>query len=546
MQNSLKRLPLKVTSFRNLIERNFIFVDKTDLLYQLITNEDEDNAFFLSRPRRFGKSLLLDTLAEIFRGDKNLFKGLKIGSTDYEFEKFPVLKFDMGISGESPEKLETAISEMLNAMATEEGFKLDASGYGIALRELLEKISDKYQKKVVVLIDEYDDPVSSNVDNTDLAKKNSEILRDFYAGFKACNDYLRFVLVTGVTRYAMMGFSAGFNHLTDISFDEEYSTICGFTASELDHYFAKHISRALEKQKSKGEMPKSARVEDLKKKILDWYDGYSWDGNTRVLNPISVLNFLKNAQFKKYWVRTYPSTNTISGVIKQNPWELTQDKLEKIEEVKLTWSSVGSMKPVPLLFQTGYLTVDKVTQKNDLLQYSFRTPNKEVAGSFHEAMNEGIFNLLGKNKTSEENNLKKNFLAFNEGNLTNRISALYSSLPAIHHEPKESFYHSLLHSYCFGLIPEIRSEEPASIGTPDILITINDNTYVVIELKYAPDTEQKDVDSLLVELAQEALKAIKEKRYGERYRQAGKNLIEVGLGVWGRGEVKVLFRDSRQ
>ncbi|MDR1394875.1 MAG: AAA family ATPase, partial [Deltaproteobacteria bacterium] len=234
----MKSLPVQTQDFRKIIEKGQLYVDKTDLLAKLADND----ALFLSRPRRFGKSLLISTLAEIFKGNQDLFAGLKILDPElgpkFEFIKYPVVTLDMSIDSYSQEALIESLLADLKLIAASHGLKLKKTTPGSALATLINHIHDDNKQKVVVLIDEYDYPVSHNIENLALAKSNSTVLSSFYASFKKLQHLLRFVFVTGVTRYAMMGLSAGFNNLTDISFDSEYASICGFTPEELDQYFS--------------------------------------------------------------------------------------------------------------------------------------------------------------------------------------------------------------------------------------------------------------------------------------------------------------------
>ncbi|MDR2141401.1 MAG: AAA family ATPase, partial [Deltaproteobacteria bacterium] len=295
----MKNLPLAIQNLREIIEGEYVYVDKTDLLRELIKIKQ----VFLSRPRRFGKSLFLDTLEEVFQGNADLFSGLKIAASGYEFKKYPVLRLSMTGDCSSPELLKEGLITKLEDIVKPyfPKVKLRSDKPGVALQRLIKDISQECGEKVVALIDEYDYPVSHYTDNPPLAKANTAVLSSFYVGFKEVDEFLRFVMVTGVTRYAMMGLSAGLNQLVDISFNPKYAAICGFTPDELDQYFGDRYDSVLEHQKSIGKMPVESSVADLRQKIFDWYDGYTWDGRTRVLNPISILNFFNDSYFKEYW-----------------------------------------------------------------------------------------------------------------------------------------------------------------------------------------------------------------------------------------------------
>ncbi|MDR2142272.1 MAG: AAA family ATPase, partial [Deltaproteobacteria bacterium] len=206
--------------------------------------------------------------------------------------------------------------------------KLRSDKPGVALQRLIEDISQERGEKVVALIDEYDYPVSHYIDNKPLAEANAAVLSSFYVGLKEVDEFLRFVMVIGVTRSAMMGLSAGLNQLVDLSFNPKYAAICGFTPDELDQYFGDRYASALECQKSLGKMPTASAVADLRQKILYWRDGYPWDGRTRVLNPISVLNFFNVSLFDEYWTATSPSSNFLNNAITSSPFAVTKNNLQ--------------------------------------------------------------------------------------------------------------------------------------------------------------------------------------------------------------------------
>ncbi|MDR2198587.1 MAG: ATP-binding protein [Deltaproteobacteria bacterium] len=590
MTKILKKLPIEVSDFKSVIEKNFVYADKTDLLYNLITYRDNVKSFFLSRPRRFGKSLLLDTLSEIFNGDRNLFKGLKIDDTDYDFQKYPVLIFNMNVSSDSPETLKLAIVDSLRLMLKKENLKLESTTPTAALQELLEGVYHKYKKNIVVLIDEYDDAVSSNIDNEILAKENSKILRTFYSGFKTYNRIMRFAFVTGVTRYAMMGISAGFNYLTDITLKPEYSTICGFTPEELDLNFSERYPLVLNTLNEKGYLstklwssyisPKLVQsqdkaniddqavriwsdlktVEDLKTEILNWYDGYSWDGKNYVLNPVAVMKFFHEAAFEHYWEKTNPSTNIITKLLKTTPFEFTMDKLQSVLQRDILDTEVGELKPVPLFFQTGYLTVNNVTCNDGEYLYSFKVPNLELKKHFYSMLNNAIFKRLTEDndKIQIMSELKKALFSKDGETLTGIMSAYFAGMPpvlqsrliiddcSLEAKPNynEHFFHQLLWSLFWSINPKTRAEEPGATGTPDLIVPLNDTSIAVIEIKYDKTTNTEEANTILNKLAIKALDAIKKKKYGENYKLPWNNVISIGVGVCGRGDVLALFGDT--
>ena len=537
----MKRLPLAKQSFRKIIESNNLYVDKTDLIYNLVTDYE---AVFLSRPRRFGKTLILNTIKELFSGDKELFKGLKIYSSDFKFEEHPVIYLNMAVRSNSSEILEKDLINKLNLIAKDYNLTLEVEGENLALAELIEKINIKYGKKVVLLVDEYDDPVSAHADDEALARSNSGVLRTFYTSLKDCHESLHFVFVTGVTRYAMMGLSSGLNHLTDITFNRRFSSICGFTHDELDQYFRDFYPSVLNNIIKNGYLPDNSNEFDLFQKLIDWYDGYSWDGEIKVLNPISILNFFDTSIFSDYWANTAPSAILLNNIISKSPFEFTYDKLIEIPERKFYTTTIDNFDKLAFLFQTGYLTINKITlDADDKRLFTLLPPNKEVKYDYFNILSNSLSHLLIKNAKLEAKNFFDAIITKDGDKLTNIIGAVFSLLPAEHHESnpaKESFYHCVFSAYCLGLAGEVRLEEAGAVGDSDLVLILKDDWRAIIEFKF--EGASPNPDSALARLAQNALDAIEAKRYDRHHRHRGKKVVTIGVGILGRGLAKAVFK----
>jgi hypothetical protein len=364
----------------------------------------------------------------MFRGNADLFSGLKIADSGYKFKKFPVIRLNMTMDCDSPEILkEEIINNLGNIAKSYTNVKLRSQNPGGALKFLIEDISKECNERVVVLVDEYDNAVSKYIDNIDLAKANTAILSSFYIGFKDIDEFLHFVMATGVTRYAMMGLSSGLNHLVDVSFKPKFAAICGFTPEELDLYFSDRYSSTLEDLKSNDYLPKESSEVDLRRKILDWYDGYTWDGKIRVLNPISIMNFFDERTLKPYWAATPPSISFLTEEIKTNPLFFTNTYLHGYSYLDISLATVGNINPVPLLFHTGYLTIDKISLIDDDLQYSFTVPNFEIEKPFYKILNEYLFI---KNSVTETAELNEALVKRNGTLLTKIIRRLFLRIPA--------------------------------------------------------------------------------------------------------------------
>ncbi|MDR1165950.1 MAG: ATP-binding protein [Deltaproteobacteria bacterium] len=548
----MKKLPLGVQTFEEIIEGGYVYADKTNYVYDLVS---EGKAYFLSRPRRFGKSLLLSTFKSLFSGPpdpsgppEGLFRDLWIGrESAYDFSRVhPVISLSMASDIDSATNLRESLLKKLEEINESEGLGLKITLPGTDWFFILKKLREKYDKKVVVLIDEYDAPVSDNIDKRDLAITNSEILKSFYSGFKDADEYLRFVFVTGVTRYAFMGLSAGLNHLNDITLNEKYAGICGFTKDEFKNCFSERLPIVLEKMKKKKRVALDANVAFLTKKINGWYDGYSWDGETMVLNPLSILKFLDLSVFADYWIQTNPSVAFLSKVAKENPLALLGNAEENVSQRSLGLAEVGGLGPVPALFQTGYLTVDKVIDIEDAGQYyTLKIPNLEIKVPNIKWFLDSFYGFLGKDPGIERDAFYGAISDRDAGKLTKIIDSVFAGLPVEHHVNNESCYHKVLYGYChkFGRI--VTPEREGAIGASDLLVIFPDGLYAVIELIFDKGNSFTRQDALLVALAQKALAAIEAKDYWRPYQAEAKETVKIGLGVSWRGQCLALIESER-
>ncbi|MFH0733629.1 MAG: AAA family ATPase, partial [bacterium] len=278
----MKRLPIGIQTFETLITDDLLYIDKTELIFKLIS---QNKYYFLSRPRRFGKSLLLSTLKEIFLGNKDLFKGLFIYDK-IEWEKYPVIHIDLSnvVYNDTIEKFQQSFIAELNYIAKKYNVEIkNPINHSYAFNELIKELS--VQNKVVILIDEYDKPIVDFITNKKKAAINRDLLRDFYSVIKANDQYIKFAFLTGVSKFSKVSLFSGLNNLKDITMSTEFSTICGYTQEELEYYFN---NRFEDTAKTFG-----YSVEKLKADIKLWYNGYSWDGINKVYNPYSILNFFQ-------------------------------------------------------------------------------------------------------------------------------------------------------------------------------------------------------------------------------------------------------------
>jgi hypothetical protein len=307
-----------VQTFPKIISSNQVYVDKTGLIHDLITGTLSNAPLFLSRPRRFGKSLLLNTIKNIFQGNRKLFSGLEIERRlGYRWDVFPVISLSLNTTCPKQNLFEASLLETVKEEAKDNGIDLDASSPSTAILKLIRELSRSHKSAwpqegkdlsmldmwtVVLLIDEYDYPLIGNIGSLKDSEKIRLSLRDFFSSIKACADQLRFVLITGITKFRQLSLFSSMNNTRDISLDEHFATICGFTKNEIVTSFSNYFDKTISTLKQKGQLGADAAKAELLENMMKWYNGYTWDGKSEVLNPLSVLNFFENKKFSNYLV----------------------------------------------------------------------------------------------------------------------------------------------------------------------------------------------------------------------------------------------------
>ncbi|MDR2197984.1 MAG: AAA family ATPase [Deltaproteobacteria bacterium] len=492
----LKQLPLGDRDFVGIVDLNFLYADKTKFIYDLINGPS--NSYFLSRPRRFGKTLLLHTLNELFTGNRKRFKGLWIDDSNYDFPKHPVIPLTLTMDASNTELLKANIINELKAIAKKEEVDVYGLTPDMYFGELITALHDKFNTKVVVLIDEYDAPVSNYISNLELAEANAKILHNLFASLKKLNvsPCLHFTLVTGITRYALNSTDSGPNHLTDISLDPRYAGICGFTLEEFDSLFSDRMEETLSSLIKSGTLKSSDTIEDLKIQIFKWYNGYNWGEPTRVLNPYSILNFFSSKHFDNFWIQS-GRPNHLTALIRKRPLDFLAPRLKSYLSEELRKTDLSGLSPVHALFHSGYLTVDEITnisrQPSDSLitatldAYSFKLPNYEVSSSYYADCFVIIFNLANAEQLKERGaELKKAILSRDSEVLSAIVKNSISTLSCYQKPKSEKDFRAIIHVLLFGMGFKVRSEDVGSTGRLDLCLELEDKVFVVIELKYCP------------------------------------------------------------
>ena len=344
-----KFLPVGIQSFEQMITGNFLYVDKTRYIYDMV--RPPQGFYFLARPRRFGKSLTVSTFEALFKGKRNLFADLQIVRTDWEWQCFPVLKIDFTqINSETPEKLEASLLNYVYEISDSEDIKHSIRSLPDCFVRLIIRLAAKYQKPVVVLADEYDKPIIDHLGKgekqLEIAKNNRDKLKQFFGVLKGgdVSAVLRFVFITGVSKFSRVSIFSELNNLEDITMAESYTALLGYTKDELETYFKPFVKRLAEKR---GDSEK-----EIMTKLARYYDGYRFsESDIRVYNPFSVLSALKKKAFKNYWFET-GTPSFLINLLRENNWYLPGIEGMQATEAVFSTYELENLQPEALLFQT--------------------------------------------------------------------------------------------------------------------------------------------------------------------------------------------------
>lgn len=507
----MKNLPIGIQNFAELIEGGYLYIDKTEEIYKLM--ERGGKYYFISRPRRFGKSLMISTLKEIFSGNKQLFKGLWIYDK-IDWQSFPVIHIDfLKINGKTPEILEKSLVKRIRKIAGQLGVKLGPEGdYKDLFGELIEELAEKSSQKVVILIDEYDKPIIDHLDAADrtIAKENRTILKNFYSIIKGMDEYLKFVMLTGVSKFSKVSIFSDLNNLNDITINERFTTLMGCTQQDLEHYFSDRIVVLAE--------IRDADKKTTLAKIRTWYNGYSWDGENFLYNPFSLLLLFDNNNFDNYWFSTGTPT-FLTKLIKNRNIEITDFENLEAGGYIFDISDIDSIEVVSLLFQTGYLTIKNVetsAAEESGNRYILNYPNLEVKQSFLRHL---LKTFTGKDMVTGAKTLDALTNSLRENDLSRFFEAIRSMFSAIPYNifpgDRESYYHTVIYLVLSLVGLSVQAEIQTNTGRIDAVLETGENIYVMEFKLGSPE---------------EALAQIKGKKYYEPYLGKGKGITFVGAG----------------
>ena len=527
----MKKLPVGIQTFRKIIEDNCVYVDKTQYIYNLINGA---SCYFLSRPRRFGKSLLLDTIGEVFNGNKELFEGLFIYESDYDFKKYPVIRLDMGgISNQTSESMKESLLAELRYLAEEEGLVATGASPGDLFKRLIRDLNKKHGERVVVLIDEYDKPILDHINNLEQAEANRQALRELYGILKTMDQFLRFTFITGVSKFTKTSIFSGLNNLIDITMTKDFANICGIEVESLDEFFGEHISDL-------SKLDEFKLYDDLQGEILTWYDGYSWDGARRVINPFGLLTFFMQKRFGSYWYVS-GSPKFLIDLIKKNPDMYTGFGSLVISEHMMDSVEIDRITVAPLLFQTGYLTVKEVLLTSGSHEYLLEIPNLEVREAFNMQIIAGLTENSDALTGAIYRRIRESLKAGDLAGVLDVLKSLFASIPYELQVNKEAYYHSIFYAIMTVLGFNIDAEVSVSRGRIDAVLELDDKVYV-LEFKYkdcAFDAEPEAKQKLFAEALEEAAAQIKGRGYADKYKNSGKAVYQAAFAFLGRDDIEM-------
>ena len=499
----MKNLTTSVYTFEDLIEGKFLYVDKTELLNELL--QPAKGIFFLSRPRRFGKSLTLSTLKAVFRNKRHLFKGLALDSMAYDWKEYPVIHIDLGDrSSATAELLNKSLCNAVDESAAILQIKLTSQNASERFRELV--LNASQHDKVVILIDEYDKPILDNA----TAKNVDEIrrvLEDFYSVIKATEPYQRFVLLTGVSKFSKVSVFSKLNNLTDITMDARYATMLGYTQKELETNFAEYIDHIV---KAQG-IDRNALLAKLK----EWYNGYKFHPKTEtVYNPVSIGKFFESSgEFKNYWFET-GTPSFLLKLAKQQQFDFEKELTQKVSQLAFASYEIDRLSTLPLLFQTGYLTIKSFVQDEDDTFYYLNFPNREVEAAFESYL---LDEYSGVNKERVEVYAADMVKMLRNGEIDvfmENMKLFFTNIPNDIHIAQEKYYQTIFF-IVFRLIGlRIEAECSTNIGYIDAVAQTDKYIYI-FEFKLNKSPEN-------------ALKQIHEKGYFQKFMNSGKDIILIG------------------
>lgn len=500
----MNRLTTSIPDFEKLINEGYLYVDKTEYIWRLI--EPGGESFFLSRPRRFGKSLTVSTLEAVFQGKKELFKGLAIYDKPYDWKPYPIIHLSFGdynVVSDAVRELSGYLTAKIQRIADEHGVPMSGDTPGLCFGNLVDTLSK--QGDVVILVDEYDKPILDNITDPHI-KEIQKALKGFYSVLKDRNSQERFLFVTGVSKFSHVSLFSDLNNLTDITMDARFACMFGYTQEELEANFGDRITALV----GDGDLA------EFKNKIKEWYDGYRFEaGSETVYNPVSLAKFIQSGgKFNNYWFST-GTPSFLLELIGRKRFDLEDVLKSPVSAFAFDAYEVENLNPLTLLLQTGYLTIESAVERYGDTAYLLRFPNLEVKGSFETYLAGHCSGLLADEVKVSVYRLADAVTAGDVDGFMESMKVFFAKVPYDVHRKDENNFQLLFFSIFMLLGISITAESRTNNGRIDA-VAANEDYVFVFEFK-------------LDKTAEIALDQIRERDYFRRYMDSGKKIFLVGV-----------------
>lgn len=502
-----KLYPIGIQTFSEIRTNDNLYIDKTAYIYRMANSDGK--YFFLSRPRRFGKSLLVSTLLSYFEGRKELFKGLAIDNLENEWAEYPVLHFDLsGGKHQEEDQLNRYLDFILKDNERRFGVECDAVDANVRLANLIASVYKKTGKQVVVLIDEYDAPLLDVVHQDERLESSRYLMRNFYSPLKQCEPMLRFVFLTGITKFSQLSIFSELNNITNISMDEAYAGICGITKEELLTQMSDDIDRLAEKLS----ITREVAIQQLK----DNYDGYHFTyPSPDIFNPYSLLNCFSKEKIGAYWFAFGTPTFLIEMMRKfgTTPMDIGESEMADVSDFDAPTETMESI--VPLLYQSGYVTIKDYDEDTNL--YELGIPNKEIRIGLFKSL---LPNYLTRSSQRGKVAIAQMSVLIKNGDIDGALElfrTFLATVPYCENTKYEGYFQQLMY-VVFALLTDYRIlvEQRTSKGRTDITLETQASIYIM-ELKFG-------------NTADEALAQINANHYADAFAMSNKKTIKVGIG----------------
>jgi hypothetical protein len=520
----MKKLPIGIQTFSEIIEQGYTYVDKTG---HALAMAQQGKYWFLSRPRRFGKSLFVDTLKELFEGNEPLFRGLAIHEQWDWSRRYPVIKLDFSAGVvQSRAELDQRIYHLLEENERRLGIECPKGKNDIpgSFSDLISFLYAQTGQPVVILVDEYDKPILDNIDHPEVAAEVREGMKNLYSAMKGQDAHIRFAFVTGVTKFSKVSLFSGLNQLRDLTLSPSFATICGYTQGDLESTFAEHLA--------------GVDWERLKA----WYNGYNFLGEP-VYNPFDILLFIgEDHAYRNYWFET-GSPSFLIKLFQRRRYFVPDLESQEVTEELLDSFDVERINPVTLLYQTGYLTLAESYNHLGEWVYRLRIPNQEVRIALHNQIIHGYTDIVER-RLFYKGGLYEALAQADLDGLIAAIKRLFAAIPWRNFTGNdladaEGYYASVLYAFFASMNAEIIPEDISNHGQVDLTLKFAEYIYVV-EIKL-----ERNGETANTERPNPALQQIEARGYSDKYRQApGKGLFELGL-VFGAEERNLVRADWR-